>query len=335
MAERYCYPDAGGNDSGSSWINAHPTLQGAIDAWNVGDTIWCRPGVADYDAGAQIDIDDDGGAETSTWVNPMKIVGVNSGTTNEPPEAGDMGTDRFVITGVGNGVDILVGDGTQDFIWLVNIELKEGDADGLYFSGTTTYLACINCRFEDNDNHGMSIDNVSNLYAKQCICSNNDIGAYRPPSTGIFVACRFVLNTLDGVQHSTSSPGRFWNCVFEQNSDGATVSGTSLFMNCVFDDNNDGIDGSPSFCIIIGCRFTNNAGESIDTSSGDEFLVDYIYSESAEDTAGPMWKITDKTMVETAVFGGSDTGDGYIGGEFNLDPDEATYFSEELVIPVS
>jgi hypothetical protein len=347
MANIYVDSSGGGSDTSpyDTWAKAADGLQKAIDIWNAGDTIYAKngsQGTTESPNGIQIDLDQAGGAEASTWDNPIIIIGCDFDEDQEPPSGADFsrtGSDgRYVIDG-GTGVahQVLVNDGNQDYVWLINIECNNAGAakNGYWASGTAEYTVMVNCRFNGNAQYGIYADSMVYGIYKQCIFSNNGSGVFRPQLDAMFWACRFDTNTTSGVILNGGS--HFRDCVFDGNSNGINMASASVgwVQNSVFDANADGITGSPVWMFTLGCRFTNNTNESIDTSAGDEYLVDYLYSESAKDAGETIWEIPDRQNTAHATWGGADVNDGYVVGEFNLDPDEATYFSEEIVVPAS
>lgn len=345
MADIYVDASGGGSSTApyDTWAKATASIQTAIDAWNVGDTIYCKNGAQSaYDAGITIDIDTAGGAEASTWDNPIKIVGCDYNETQEPPGAGhftESGEDgRFRITGAGNAVNLITVASSQDYVWLVNIQLEYADATrhGLFAAATVSWMMFVNCKALDCEK-GFHVDNVNQTTFVQCVLSTNSDGLYRPGS-GWNIACRFDSNTGDGVECNASNS--CYGCVFEGNGDGLSTSGFTNVFNCVFDGNTgDAINGAISLGYCIGTRITDTTGEDINTVGGSEWFVAYSYFEGSKDLDETIWEIPTKELQDTAHWVGdgdaADTNDGYVVGEYNLDPDEATYFSEELIIPAS
>jgi hypothetical protein len=171
----------------------------------------------------------------------------------------------------------------------------------------------------------------------------NANGIYFPHGSNIFLACRFASNTDEGVDRDsvTGDITPFIGCIFESNGTGGASNDVSLHIGSTFAEHTGASDWGVKLRgymnTFVGCRFTGN-GIGMSTVSGAEGLLDYCYFDNDVTEIGTgesVWKIPDKTNTEHVDTTSGDAGYGYETGEYNLDPDVATYFNEGLVIPSS
>jgi hypothetical protein len=338
----YYHVHSGGSNTSpyDTWAKAATSVQTIIDLPGLaaGDIVYCK---GTLQAGGAVDFDGNSG----TWDDPIKFIGVNDATTNEGAAivASDLGTNRYHIDANEGSYNAATING-MNYVWFLNFQFENsGNGDGLSVVGAE-YTVWVNCRFTGNAAYGVDDAYLLNQSAfKQCMFDANNTGIDYPDSLSYFVACRFSLNTTEGMESAgtTSAGPLVLGCVFSGNGTGGESTAAGCFVGCVFDDHDGGandygasVSGSVYKC-YIGCRFTNN-DVGLDTTSGSEACIDYCYFENDTtdiDAAETVWQIPDSTNTSHVVTGGSDTY-GYEAGELNLASD-ATYFSEEVMVPAS
>jgi hypothetical protein len=289
---------------------------------------------------AAIDFDGTDG----TITNPIRFIGVNDDTTNQPPQSSDLGTNRFIIDAQSVASRHAARLNGVSHYHFLNIDFRNSgsSANGLDFHTAFSYFCMfVNCAFRDNTGYGVD-SNLTLSRAtvfKQCLFIGNGDGCLCSGATygDTYIACRFVSNTSKGAYPYYHAD--FIGCVFEQNgTSGAQARGAGVFVGCVFD-GQSGIgdfgfkgDTAAGGLVCLGCRFTNN-DTGFEIESYEEVFIDYCYLDDA--ISGPAIEIPDKTDTTHNTESGSDTNDGYVTSELNLDPNEATYFNEALIVPSS
>ena len=321
MANYYVDPAATGAADGSSWTDAWTSLQTAADTATAGDTVYCR---GTQTLAAAIDFDTNSGSSGSM----IKFVGCNA--------AGSVDGTQFILDGNSTAANCINGD--VDFVWLENIKLTNATSHGVTYSTYTTSWVWNNVWVHSNGGYGLYGNNYWR-YARMFRCrfsSNSSGGVYRV--RGIhFTACSFSGNTSYGINNSTEM--FFVGCVFDD-SDVAIYGGGNyhVLVNCVFDGNTTGFRDANAYSTINGCRFTNNT-TGIDQALGFELPICCYFGGNTTDIGGVSGEYDvpafdgDTTHV---IFGGTDTDDGYVdsaSGDFNLDGDTASLFSEAITIP--
>lgn len=336
------YVDSGGSNTApyETWAKAAPNPQTIIDYGSLapGDNVYCK---GTFQAGVTIDFD----GITGTWALPIKFIGVDSGTVNEPPEIGDLGTDRYILDANGGNYPAATFDGSMEYLWFVNFGfINSGNSSGVAGStATTDYTLWVNCSFSSNSLEGFeSTGWFRYMLFKQCVFLNNGTLGTAISTTGMAMwACHCEGNGTYGVDISSSASGSVLiGCTFVDNGlTGIRDAGVSLVHNCVIDTNLDGgADGILSYFAngskYLGVRVTNIADLEIDHPATAKAFMDFIYSDGVITEGVIPWRVPDPTMTEHVTESGGDTNDGYVSGELNLDTG-ATYRSEAIAIPSS
>ncbi|WP_373511948.1 choice-of-anchor Q domain-containing protein, partial [Persicitalea sp.] len=290
----------GGTGNGSSWANAHQSLQTALTAAQSGDQIWVaqgtyKPTTSTTDREASF-----------VMKEGVKIYGgFTSGQMNLIDRNPDPETNGTILSG---DID---GDGTlngNSFLIIFNNQIRlssaavldgftitgaRGNTNGgaMLNSGGSTGNACspyiANCLFRDNYaiNNGAAVFNGGagiecNPQFVNCTFRNNTTGV-----AGLFGQGSAVYNNA-GFGRTTNP--QFTNCTFQNNSAGfrggavyievGSGGGESvpIFTNCSFQNNSfgssgggggavyiqaDAIDGK-SVPIFTNCSFQGNGGSS-------------------------------------------------------------------------
>lgn len=123
MADFLCDLDLGtGDDDGSSWANAFKTLQAAFTGASAGDRIFVQ--------GSETNATTQTLTSTGTPANPLIVIGVKEGTTNDPVEAADVVDDRndanmpsFTVSNA--GADLKWSNPSHTYFWGIKFDIKD------------------------------------------------------------------------------------------------------------------------------------------------------------------------------------------------------------------
>jgi hypothetical protein len=260
MTTRYVDPAAGGDNDGSSWINAWTSIQSAFDTAVAGETVYCR---GTQTVAAQIDVDTQTGGNATGFI---KFVGCNA--------SGNVDGTRFTIQGDGaNACDLIYKTGAMHMIWLENIRLTAAFGTKSGISSDTTGgvgWVFVNVSFDNNTSNGFTNGRyiIAASFFRCTFYSNGAAGYSGTSNPSDFFLCSFHDNTGTGLS-SGSGLGTVYGCVLHGNGDdgyaGAPGSFPTSFINCVIDGNtDDGIfissNSSNIATVIIGSRITNHSG---------------------------------------------------------------------------
>lgn len=325
----YVKPTAGGSNDGSSWTNAWTSIQSAFNAAAAGDVVYCQ---GTQSISARIDVNTNSGAYDTGHI---KFVGVNAGTTNEPPQASDYG-DYFIIDGGNNTIDGLYFNG-PDYVWLENIKVTQCDGTGAINSAVSYADNCVfvNVWCHDNAAYGISAPYFRHGKFYRCLMTTNTSGGmYRPHATAIVIGCMFGNNTgrgLELVSGISIANSLFYGASQDYGLWAYGGTSTTLIRNCVFDGNATSglVIPYASQVIIDGCRFTNHSGAG---DHGIEITANWRISPTNCYFGNNTTHITASRYDDDGsnVIGGSETNHGYKTGEpaatgdYTLDPANAS-----------
>lgn len=261
MATYYVDPAATGASDGTSWTDAHTSLQSAVSSCSgTGNIIYARgtqtlSGSIDFASAASGAI----GAYN-------KIIGCNA--------SGDNDGTYFVLDGnSSNGASAAgIWSRTSTYWWLENVHVTRCQGDGV--GGSSAYATSwvfVNCKSSSNGgvgfngNGGQSAGRV--LY--KCISLNNGGNGYNNNRLGLLVFCVAKGNGARGFQGYNET---LYGCLAVNNTtDGLFSYGGDVF-NCVVDGNGTnsthvGIDLPYTRTSAIGCRVTNQTGIGIKSTA--------------------------------------------------------------------
>jgi len=264
---------ATGTSTGANWANA-------IDNWTDFDTLLestVSAGDSIYMMGGQTY------TSTSTLATvidgtqnlPIKLIGVASGTTAEPPTVSDWvtGSDRPLIACGANAFRL------DDYWWMVNLRGTITEATGFRADvGSYAY----NCDFRNTSGTAGRIAlsmPSANLIVNNQLQSDNG-SAIETSTTLARVHSNYIKGSAIGAKFSNSSIftfNIFYDCVV--GLDG-TISDDVYMLGNVFDNCTDGFTASSTEApgTIINCSFSNcTNGLKLDYSSTNKlnWFLDY------------------------------------------------------------
>lgn len=268
----------------------------------------------------------------------IKFIGVNSSWVND-------GT-RFVFTG-GNedrrGIDV-----KKNRIWIENGEftaLGAGTSYGGLYINTSSGVNCqyVNLYFHAN-NRCVSVVAGSYAHFIGCIFDGGDYGISGGMAELYVHYCKFKDQTVAAIT-TGAGESQVSDCLFQGCAIGIAITDDIVVQNCTF----IGVVGAPAGIgidydyggqtAISGCRFCY-LGTGIDldaTLSRVELFYCYFGGNTADigGAGATHYDIVPHDGASTVTLAGSDTLHGFIApatGDFNLDPDTATYYNQALVI---
>lgn len=281
---KYVKANATGNNNGSSWANAYPDLQQAINAVNVNDTIFVATGTykPNRPANNLTNIDSSNRNNAFVLKAGVKMFGGFAGTetslaqrvlnvTSPTILSGDI--DNNNIVDAGNSYHVVVSAGNVGTAVLDGFTIKQGNANSF---GTTITV------------NSFSIDQMSGG------------GIINYSSSPTITNCTITQNTsiYDGggmVNYQSSSPV-ISKCIFSGNygqyGGAMENSGNSnpLITNCIFSGNFAAIGGaienySNAKPIITNCTFSGNSGSGViysyDASTSPIITNSILYGNSS------------------------------------------------------
>jgi len=286
MSTYYVDPAAGGANNGTSWADAWADFQSAVDAAAAGDTVYCRG--------------------TQTLSSVINDTSLNSGDTTS-------GHIKFV--GCDAGGTARAGQFTLDGNNAVTrcLDMQSGvqriSFENFTFKRTTS-ASCVDvwkvqayywlfrqCVFElSGSSNGAQFAALQRSHVDQCIFRNNgNAGVWCAGACTHFTHCAFYGNGNWGVT-ATYGFNTVYGCLFYENAQGGLSLGGDVqtIVNCAFDggSGDDGLQtGNRKEVLILGCRFTNNAGYGIgssvaaDESKFQDWCVFYNNTAGAKENA--------------------------------------------------
>lgn len=258
-ATMYVTPAGAGDKSGSSWANAMGLTEWKTDMSNAmepGDIYYLAGGT--YTITANTEFTRDG-----TTANPIKIIGVKSGTTAEPPTTSDYayGTDRPLI------------------------------ATGAYYFyfGTANYFIVYNLQWTTTDNYGLAFGMGSTV--KNCKSTNSGAAtrdAFTSPPYGVMISCEAISTNGYGID--ISSPGHIINCYIHDSALGIgneSSTGAFIYGNVIDNCSTVGIEATsaPSWVVMNNTIYACTTGIS-GTTAYCQFFINNIITGC---TTGASW----------------------------------------------
>lgn len=290
----YVKISAHGSNDGTSWANAYPDLQSAINVAIAGDEIWVAGGIY-FPTTTHGDTT---AINKTFYINKgIKLFGGFEGNAGSEGqfEVRDIVAHRTILSG-DLGVTDTLADNALNVIWLDHVgfdmvldgfTIQDGFGNsgcGMYNDGSETGSSSptiANCFFTNNKsvNAGGAVLNIG---------SNGE-------TAPVFFNCLFTNNTASGGgavanlanPNGNSSPV-FINCQFKGNS-GPTAGGGAIeniavsggtsspqFFNCLFSGNLSLLSGavhsfvsgaSVSNPYLVNCTFSGNKGGAFSTSA--------------------------------------------------------------------
>jgi hypothetical protein len=335
MTTHYVDPAAGGDNDGTSWINAWTSLQSAADTAVAGDIVYCR---GTQVLTAKIDFDTQDGSLASGYI---KFIGCNAGGTND-------GT-RFVLNGNSAAANcIYMND--KDYIWFENFEFKNatGDGQGEYTAAYWNNCQFINCISHNNGGAGFSA--VTGRYSFYDRCS-----AYSNTGTGFemgvgwtdYSHCSAHLNTVSGWVSYSSATSVYTRIAdsfcYKNTSHGIHINGGQIaeIVNCVVHGHSGagdiGVYVQAGFADLAGVRITGNTtGLSVAANQRAALQIAYFGSNTA-DISGSYDIIPINGSTAHVELLGAETDNGYTdsaNNDYNLDVDEANQYNVAVGVAV-
>lgn len=308
MTTYYVDPAAAGDDDGTSWTDAWPSLQTAADTAVAGDIVYCR---GTQTLAAAIDFDTKAGTAAGGYI---KFIGCNSSGNND-------GT-RFVLDGNSAATNCIV-SGAIGWVWLENIECKNATGDGVVLNGSSAAWVLLNVISHDNGTSGCEANYPDDCIFLKCAFYDNGSDGLRELDNSAVVASSSHGNSGDGFD--TLRACSFEMCaIYGNTGSGVVDAGTNTFTQCVFHANGTGISlgtvvGASCF---VGCRITGNTtGMSVNAAQRAKLLNCY-FGGNTTDISGT-YDALRNDGVDQNTLAGSDTDNGYVASasdDFNLAP---------------
>jgi len=183
MADFYMDANTGSNaNSGATWTLARATYVSSLSLLSAGDRLFVR-------ANASAVVDTYASSQTFSYpvdkTLPVKIIGVKTGTTAEPPTSSDVcirGTDTLPVvqvTGAGNDMTT----STDATITMAGMEMDV--VDRLNICNQTSLVECIGCRLKFSGR--LRVAGGSKAYIVDCEIAHNAGGAFLNPQGNMFI----------------------------------------------------------------------------------------------------------------------------------------------------
>lgn len=289
-ATMYVTVAGAGDNSGDSWANAMAYSDWETDcesAMEAGDTY--------YVAGGTYTLTSDMACTfaTGTGTLPISIIGVKSGTTNEPPVGSDWayGTDRPYIDGTSG-----YGFHWDDYVRIFNMRIDcnesggcmGGDYNLLAFNDKCANAGSGSCLYTD--------DNSVILYSEGSSASGSAVNANYAYRT--MVQFSYLHDSVTGVDCTNCAGSTIENNVIDTMSTVGILTTTgekiigNTFYNCAI-----GIDGNTAEDLqVVNNIFDNNTvGMYMDSAVASTFLAANIWSNNTTDVTNVTKGATDIT----------------------------------------
>ncbi|WP_411847437.1 choice-of-anchor Q domain-containing protein [Roseibacillus persicicus] len=262
----------GGTSDGSSWANAYPKLQDALNQSAGGRRLHVAAGTYYPDESGATDSD-----SRSASFTPKRghlILGGFPAQGAPPLSARDPQAHRTILSGdidqndqdggdtSGNAYNVIAASQSSSFDHFDGVTIEAGRADGstgvgrdgggVYASSTTAQVSFTNCLFQKNHSAtfgGAIAMNFASIYLQDCLFLENTASTggafFESNSASLVLNCLFQGNsavTSAGALYSSRSTSRYYNCAFLANRGqfmGALglATGYGEFTNCSFQGN--------------------------------------------------------------------------------------------------
>jgi hypothetical protein len=225
----YVTPAGAGTKAGGSWANAMDEAAFEVDIEGGAEA-----GDIYYVAGGTYTLDSDylTGRNGGSY-SPIKIIGVNSGTTNEPPVLADWAT--------GDNRPLFAA-GAWNFLWnacynwmYYNFRVTTTNAVGflpaLY---SISYNVSVNNSSGTSSRTAFYSGSAVNLAVCECV-STNGYGIFTNGGSTHYVCC-YIHDSFAGIIETTSNFNILLNSIIDTCSTGTSLSSTigKVYMNNVF-----------------------------------------------------------------------------------------------------
>jgi len=187
----------------------YPTIQEAIDAATLGNTIFVAPSSRPYFENVHLENKHD-----------LKLIGEDRSTTIID---GRFGTDRNVVSI----------DKESDNVTISGFTIKNGDRGGIFLGGSGNTIT--NNIITSNRDYGIHVEAENNNITKNII-SNNEIGVNSfALKSNIFYRNRFICNTRQALDYGSNAwdngeEGNYWSDYNETDGDKDGIGDTSYFI---------------------------------------------------------------------------------------------------------
>jgi hypothetical protein len=330
MTIRYVDPAATGDNNGTSWTHAWPSLQTAADTAVAGYIVYCR---GNQPLSATIVYDTQEGSNASGFI---KFIGCNSGGTVD-------GT-KFVLDGDSTATNCIL-LAAKNYIWWENFEFK--NATGAGWDATSAYFTnsvFINCISHNNGGDGwdMYYSDVGKIIFLRCYAYSNGGDGFGQGYRGllVFILCISKNNTSGGFDTTVSHADLvsiFYGCVAHNNGLDGIKGNHIIAFNSIADENDDdGINIAVGIGILIGNRITDNgkdtSGYGLNAVTRTLYGWNFLLDNDSGATTGLIEAIRDGADADTNETSGTE---GYNDGDnddFNL-TDSATLRRIKIELP--
>lgn len=319
MANYYALPTGAGAKTGADWANAFgvsevTTFINATQA--AGDRVFWAGGT--YTLTASINTSLDGDPDNYIW-----HIGVNSGTTNEPPVATDYaaGDNRPLVAG---GIYAFNFDRyTAIFNFrktgtaLRGISINTGalimNCDSVNTSATTTasgiynggpYGIIADCTSKCAAGYAYNIVSGTGSNLKRCYGYESDIGCNAQNAVALNVF-ECVFDTCeDGIYNQTASRYQWVidNCtIYNSSANGIYLNDVVAgIMNCTIDNCGTGISASVSGNLTV-INYNNFNGNTSDVSNVTKGLGNLALDPQFTDAAGGNFTIGNRALINQGL----------------------------------
>lgn len=254
-ATMYVTPAGDGDNSGDSWANAM-----SLSDWESDCEVSAEAGDIYYVAGGTYTLTNDfscpnDGVSTSA----IKIIGVKSGTTAEPPTASDWAytTDRPLINC--SAYQFTLGD----YWWIMNLQGTSTDNEGFKHNARSLF-------------YNVKVTNSS--------ASAGRDGLRHYSYTGYCISCEGISTNGDGIDFSY---GSVINSYAHDSNNALRMDNGVQIIASVFDSSTVGINlaDNGTLIILFNTIYGNTTGLSGTTSNNSVYLNNII----SDNTTGASW----------------------------------------------